>query len=632
MAKKLLNFFINEEKHGSHKMKEWQFGGRSDINKTMAMVFVDMWPTTLKKCDNEREMEKQYKKVAKAFGLDSYYDLMSISYVMMQMHVLLFAKVKEERGGDGKLQIHIASAATNKYVFGNGPGVKKYLERYVSPNYEQSSGPHPQLWLMGGTKNENVWPDDVRRVITSNLRRVYGNVHRFKVDFESEIMTIFGSTSSSIAVGLYSRTARVFEDASLLDLDMRSESPKLPQEQSEYVMSILSKCGVSEAIINFMTIELKTSDLSLVMRRLRSFNASRRMHFIASNLPDTTSEFSKLTSDLQAMIEGLSSTLDKTTDVVLRKLQRMKIAQDNNGRMQAVASLLRDTTSSYSELSPDVQSRVRELSSTLDKTTDVVLGKLQRMKIAQDNNGRMQTVASSLRDTTSSYSELSPEVQSMVRELSNTLNEEPGAVLQKLQGIKIAQVNNGKKLSSLNHSLHHLAKVFNDAPGDIGERQNEVRDDPKFMSFMKASGRDHTSETDCKAAIEEVMKTARAYDKTFWTNFAELVAYIRAHPDDFETIGDDVILVIDISRNREKYKPLKRWVEVMNGYTKHKNYEENAYGLKAYEMMGSIEQLALVDKGVCFNPELYGEANTNAQEGKFSGNQADLLSNMLDFI
>jgi hypothetical protein len=509
MAKKLLNFFINEEKHGSHKMMEWQFGGRSDINKTKAMAFVDMWPTTLKKFDNQREMQKQYQNVTNAFGLESHYDLMSISYVMLQMHVLLFAKVKEEDGRDEKLQIHVASSATNKYIFGNGPGVQKYLERYVSPNYEQSSGPHPQLWLMGGTKNENVWPDDVRRVITSNLRHVYGNVHEFNdVDFESKIMTIFGSTSSSIAVGLYSRTARVFEDASLLDLDMRSESPKHHQGQPEYVRSILSKCDISDAIINFMTIELKTSDLSLVMSRLRSFNASHRMHFIASNLPDTTSEFSKLTSDLQAMIEGLSSTLDKTTDVVLRKLQRMKIAQD-------------------------------------------------RPKL-----------------------------------------------------------------------LHHLAKVFNYATGDIEDRKNEVRNDPEFKSFMKAYRRDLTSETDREGAIEAVMKTARAYDKTFWTHFTKLVAYIGEHPNDFVTIGDTEILIIDTSKNQEKYNPLKKWLEVMNGYSNHMNYTEHSYGLKAYKMMGSIEQLALAEKRVCFNPVLYGSANVTAQERKFSSNQLGLISDL----
>jgi predicted transcriptional regulator YheO len=487
---------------------------------------------------------------------------------MMQMHVLLFAKVKEEGGGgdDGKLQIHVASSATNKYVFGNGPGVQKYLVRYESTNYEQSSGPHPQLWLMGGTKNENVWPDDVRRVITSNLRRVYGNVHRFKVDFKSEIMMIFGSTSSSIAVGLYSCTARVFEDASLLDLDMRSKSPKHHQEQPEYVRSILSKCDISDAIINFMTIELKTSDLSLVMRRLRSFNASRRMAFIASNLPDTTSEFSKLTSDLQAMVEGLSSTLGKTTDVVLRKLQRMKIAQDNSGRMQAAASQLPpDTTSSFSELSPDMQSMVRGLSTTLGETTDIVLEKLLRMKLAQDNSGRMgrmQAIASSLSDTTSSFSELTSDVQTMVTELSTTLGETPDIVLRKLQRIKSGQDNNGERLSSLNESLHHLAKVFNDAPGDIGERQNEVRNDPVFKSFMDASGRDRTLESDIDAAIEAVMKTARAYDKTFWTNFAELVEYIGEYPNDFVNIRGVKILVIDNSRNRGKYKPLKQWMEV----------------------------------------------------------------------
>jgi hypothetical protein len=371
--------------------------------------------------------------------------------------------------------------------------------------------------------------------------------------------------------GMYNRIAKVLDDANLLNLDDGTGDDLEQDEIVDYARSQLSNAGNDEEVINFFDLQLKA--YAYIMDLIRKIRAGLRMQYIASQLPpDTTNSLSDLPDEgMRLLIRGLSTTLGQDPDVVLGKLQRMKIAQDNNGRMQIVASKLPDTTSLYSELSPGEQSMIRGLSTTLDQDPDVVLRKLHRMKIAQDNNGCRQI------------------------------------------------------------DLHHLAKVFNDAPGDIGERQNNVRNDPKFISFMKASGRDPTSETDCKAAIERVMKTARAYDKTFWTNFAKLVAYIRAHPDDFETIGDDVILIIDTSRNKE-YVPLKRWVEVMNGYTKHNNYKENAYGLKAYEMMGSIEQLALVGKGVCFNPELYGEANTNAQERKLSGNQSELLSNMLGFI
>ena len=597
-------------------MKEWQFGGRSDINKSSNMAFVDMWPMTLPKCDNEREMEEQYQHKTEAFGLESYYDLISISYVLLQMHVLLFAKVKEEEGGGGKLQIHVASSATNKYVFGNGPGLKKYLRRYVSVNFEQSSGPHPQLWLMGGTKNENVWPDEVRQVITSNLIRVYGNVHQFKDDFDSEIMTIFGSTSFSVALGLYSRTARVFDDASLLDLDIRSESPKHRQEQSEYVRSILSKSGVSDAIINFMTIELKASDLSLVMKRLRNFNASQRMPFVASNLPDTTSEFKDLSPTLQAMVEMLSSTLGKSVEKVFQKLLRIK----NAHRMQAVASLLLDTTSPFSELSSELQVMISDLSLTLGQEPDVVLQKLQRMKKAQDNTGRMQAVASLLLDTTLPFSELSPELQVMISDLSLTLGQEPDVVLQKLQRMKKAQDNYGERFSS----LHHLAKVFNETPGDIEDRKSAVSNDPKFISFMEASGRDPSLPPDCEAAFEAVMKTARAYDKTFWRNFAKLLEYIRDHPNDFVAIGGVDILVIDSSRNKEEYHYLKQWVEVMNGYTNYMKYKEGEFGLKAYKMMGSIEQQALAGKRVCFEPMLYGQALAIAQKEKMDKTQCFL--------
>lgn len=74
--------------------------------------------------------------------------------------------------------------------------------------------------------------------------------------------------------------------------------------------------------------------------------------------------------------------------------------------------------------------------------------------------------------------------------------------------------------------------------------------------------------------------------------------------------------------------PLKQWIEVMNGYSNHMEYKDIEYGLKAYKMMGSIEQLALAEKRVCFNPVLYGEANTNAKKSKMSSNQVGLLSNL----
>jgi hypothetical protein len=57
-------------------------------------------------------------------------------------------------------------------------------------------------------------------------------------------------------------------------------------------------------------------------------------------------------------------------------------------------------------------------------------------------------------------------------------------------------------------------------------------------------------------------------------------------------------------------------------------YTENAYGLKAYKMMGSIEQLALAEKCVCFDPVLYGEAHATVKRSKMPSNQVGLLSNI----
>jgi hypothetical protein len=142
---------------------------------------------------------------------------------------------------------------------------------------------------------------------------------------------------------------------------------------------------------------------------------------------------------------------------------------------------------------------------------------------------------------------------------------------------------------------------------------------------MNASGRNHTSETDCKAAIEEVMKTARAYDKTFWTHLAELKAYHVEFPDDVVKIDDKKILTMKSGRS-QKYDTLKQWMETMIGYERHKGNVENRYGLKVYEKMGSIEQLAMVDEYVCFDLELYETASKEAQKQRLDDNGKGLMS------
>jgi hypothetical protein len=648
MIEKLLNFLVNEDEKGSEQMMEWKFGGHSDVDKRKYMAVLDLMPLCLEKMKSDHLMRKQYQEMASIFGVESYYILMIIPYCFLQMHVLLFQKTKEDGGVNAveRMQVHVASSATADYAFGLGRGTEKYTLKIVTPHVSQTWGLHAQGWLMNVTKGkEHIYPKALRRLMARHIVEVYSNVYDFDAEFVSQIVEIFGCSGSSIDLGLYNHMAKEFDDADLLHLDEQF-GDDLEQDEIDYARSQLSIARVDEAVITFFLGELKATRLSSLMSRIRSFRDAQRqfgMYVRVAKILDDANLLNldeQMGDDLeQDEIDYARSQLSnagvdeevinffelqlKAYDLayIMDLIRKIRAGQ----RMQYIASQLPpDTTNSLSDL-PDEGMRllIRGLSTTLGQDPDVVLGKLQRMKIAQD----MQFVASKLPDITSSFSELPPDVHSMVTELSIKLDETTDVVLGKLQRMKKAQDNNGEMMSS----LHHLAKVFNNATGDIEDRQNEVRKDPRFKSFMNASGRDCTSATDCKAAIEAVMKTAHAYDKTFWKYFAKLVAYIGEHPDDFVTTGGVKVLIID-SRNKEKeYDHLKRWLEVMNGYSNHKNYTENAYGLKAYEMMGSIEQLALAEKYVCFDPVLYGEAYVIFQERKCSSNQRDLLSDLFSF-
>ena len=85
-------------------------------------------------------MREQYVEIANKLGLDSYFDLMAISYCLIKMHSLLFQKMN---GTDKKLQIHVASSATSWYMFGL-KGISKYYRTILALTYCMTFGFHPQ--------------------------------------------------------------------------------------------------------------------------------------------------------------------------------------------------------------------------------------------------------------------------------------------------------------------------------------------------------------------------------------------------------------------------------------------------------------------------------------------------------
>jgi hypothetical protein len=309
-------------------MREFcNYGGKAmtvDENASSKMAVVDLIFFDLEKKKKEDEMMEQYKEVAALFELADPRDLMILSYCWIQMHVLLSRKNTSFE----HLKIHVASSAVAKHVHGH-IGTSKYLIRIRGGAWELTYGLHPQGLLLGIGKNEAVYNKSLQRIMAKHLLMVYKAVHpTLNIEYESKCIEIFGSKFAGVDIGMYSYIARVMDDAGALNIDkvVNATDP-------ESVRSFLRRRDVSDVIISFIVNEIEgATTLVLFMNRIRKCRAGQRMQCIASQLPNTASSLSDLPDEgMRLLISGLSTTLGQTTDVVLRKLQRMKTAQDNNG-------------------------------------------------------------------------------------------------------------------------------------------------------------------------------------------------------------------------------------------------------------------------------------------------------------
>ncbi len=152
MKSKIPTFLTNEDLHGWEKMLEWTHGGKCDFDWNSKIACLDLIPFLLDKKDSKAEMERQYEEVRKFFGLDSFYELMAISFCFMKLHIRLYEKVQEEKkegtSNKKKLQVHVCSSFTAKYIFGYANGIEKFLNIFEMPHATLSFGFHPQALLM----------------------------------------------------------------------------------------------------------------------------------------------------------------------------------------------------------------------------------------------------------------------------------------------------------------------------------------------------------------------------------------------------------------------------------------------------------------------------------------------------
>ena len=248
MFSKLLNYMINEYIYGKDKMEEWSFGGRTDVDESPRMAVVDLMPVLLDKEESDSKMRAQYEHLASCFGVETFWMLMIIPYCILQMHILLF----KASGQRCKLQIHVASAATAKYIFGFAQGLQKYLTRFIADSFVISFGLHPQAYLMGICKNVKVYHQYVRGYMMETLRLVYSNVYEFADDYRTFIMDVFGADYAGIDIGMYSHIARLLDAADLLNLD-KDYTPSLAVSDTDYVTNIIqSVTGMSQSLTDFI--------------------------------------------------------------------------------------------------------------------------------------------------------------------------------------------------------------------------------------------------------------------------------------------------------------------------------------------------------------------------------------------
>ena len=149
--------------------------------------------------------------------------------------------------------------------------------------------------------------------------------------------------------------------------------------------------------------------------------------------------------------------------------------------------------------------------------------------------------------------------------------------------------------------IQQLASLYNRAGGDTdGLGEASIKADERFAelrSLMK------TGTTDDQV-VDAVKAIAMKCDATFWKNYNKLVTYKNAHLNTAIVEVDGVsVLVVNADHDQNLYQ----WLSEMNGYANaYKNH--SYYGVKAYMRMGSLEQLALEEIGVTFDPKLHNNA------------------------
>jgi hypothetical protein len=94
-----------------------------------------------------------------------------------------------------------------------------------------------------------------------------------------------------------------------------------------------------------------------------------------------------------------------------------------------------------------------------------------------------------------------------------------------------------------------------------------------------------------------VQNAASRCDTTFWRNYVNLKKYRKDNPTDVVVVDGESVLTVDtIAEN------------AMNGYRKSVGEESINYGVKAYMRMGTIEQIALSELDVSFDPDTHKKA------------------------
>eukprot|EP00986_Skeletonema_menzelii_P013973 scaffold8686_cov122-Skeletonema_menzelii.AAC.3 len=197
-------------------------------------------------------------------------------------------------------------------------------------------------------------------------------------------------------------------------------------------------------------------------------------------------------------------------------------------------------------------------------------------------------------------------------------------ITEEMKTVSLKQVMDRIRKCSDNHErlllLPQLAKR-----SIRGEDGVTIKDDNDFKRYCQLT------QLHPDKAIARVEKTAKRYKKTFRKYFNQLEQYMGRYPNHMEIVGGERILIID--DDMDEYHKLSKWLKAMVGYLEvYTNYEQQ-YGIMAYKEMGSVEQMALENIGVCFNPEKFKKAMDQRLTKRLSdkhdqgGTKANLMKN-----